>query len=156
MGRQVSVLRFPRKDCRSRRKTGAVCTQGIPEPQPQAGGAWKEEETSRTVTLCPGALGSQTLLSGWRPMCFSCFSHTCCGIKVKPRVKRMDSEGTHSSHKWRTIGLTDLSPIRSTDEQLLTATALSMHSNGYNFHAHGGQGVLPAPSMPGLKSLGLP
>ena len=86
---QVSVLCFPRKDCRSRRKTGAVCTQGIPEPQPQAGGAWKEEETSRTVTLCPGALGNQIVLSGWRPMCFFCFSHICHGIKIKLKVKRM-------------------------------------------------------------------
>ena len=151
----MAVLRFPSSDCKSRRKTGAVCTQGIPEPQPQAGGAWKEEETFRTVTLCPGALGNQTLSSGWRPMSFSCFSHTCHGIKVKPRVKRMDSEGIHSSHKWGKIGLTDCSPIRPTDEQLLTAIALSMHSNSYNFHAHGGRGVLPAPSVPGLKSLGL-
>ena len=67
----------------------------------------------------------------------------------------MDSEGIHSSHKWGKIGLTDCSPIRPTDEQLLTAIALSMHSNSYNFHAHGGRGVLPAPSVPGLKSLGL-
>ena len=29
----MAALRFPRNDCRSRRKTGAVCTQGIPEPQ---------------------------------------------------------------------------------------------------------------------------
>ena len=43
MGGQVAVLHFPRNDCKSRTKTGAVCTQGIPEPQPQAGGAWKEE-----------------------------------------------------------------------------------------------------------------
>ena len=156
---QVSVLCFPRKDCRSRRKTGAVCTQGSPEPQPQAGGAWKEEETSRTVTLCPGALGNQTLLSGWRSMCFSCFSHTCSGIKIKQRVKRMDSEAIHSSHKWRKIALSDFSPIWFTDEQLFTAPSLSTHSNCYNFHAHGScpcSGVLPAPSVSGLKSLDLP
>ena len=67
------VLSVPRKDGRSRRKAGAVCTQGILESWPQARGAWKEKETSRTVTWCPGALGNQTILSGWRPMCFSCF-----------------------------------------------------------------------------------
>ena len=134
---QVAVLRFPRSDCKSRRKTGALCTQGILEPQWQEGGAWKEEEMSRTVTLCPGALGNQTLLSGWRPMCFSCFSHTCRGIKIKQRVKRMDSEAIHSSHKWRKIGLTDHSPIRPTDEQLLTAPSLNMHSICYNIHGHG-------------------
>ena len=83
------VLSFPRKDCRSRRKTGALCTQGTLGPQWQEGGAWKEEEMSRTVTPCSGALGNQTVLSGWRPMYFSCFSHICCGIKIKPRVKKM-------------------------------------------------------------------
>ena len=83
------VLSFPRRDGRSRRKAGAVCTQGILESWPQAGGAWKEKETSRTMTWCPGALGNQIILSGWRPMCFSCFLHICCGIKIKPRVKRM-------------------------------------------------------------------
>ena len=34
----------------------------------------QEEQTTRTVTLWPGALGKQTAWSGWRPMCFSCFS----------------------------------------------------------------------------------
>ena len=85
----MSVLHFPRKDCMSRRKTEVVCTQGIPEPQPQAGGAWKREEMTRAVTLCPGALGNQTVLSGWRPMCFSYFSHICDVIKIKLKVKRM-------------------------------------------------------------------
>ena len=83
------ILSFPRKDGGSRRKAGAVCIHGILESWPQARGAWKEKEMSRTVTWCPGALGNQTILSGWRPMCFSCFSHICCGIKIKPRVKRM-------------------------------------------------------------------
>ena len=137
MGGQVAVLRFPRKDCRSRRKTGAVCTQGISEPQLQAGGAWKEEETSRAVTLCPGALGNQTVLSGWRPICFSCFSPISHGIKIKLKVKRMDSEGIHYSHKWRKIGLTDHSPIRPTDEQLLTVTALNMHSTTFMLMGRG-------------------
>ena len=92
---------------------------------------------SRTMTLCPGALGNKTLLSGWRPMCFSCFSHTCRGIKIKQRVKRMDSEAIHSSHRWRKIGLIDHSPIRPTDEQMLTAPSLNMHSICYTIHAHG-------------------
>lgn len=83
------ILSFPRKDCRSRRKAGVVCTRGILESWLQAGGAWKEEEMSRTVTQCSGAPGNQTVLSGWRPMYFSCFSHICCSIKIKPRVKKM-------------------------------------------------------------------
>ena len=35
------------------------------------------------------------------------------------------------------IGLIDLSPIRPTEEQLLPATALNMHSVCYNFHVIG-------------------
>ena len=54
------VPNFPRKRCRSRRKIGVVCTQGILEPQPQTEGAWKEEETSKTVTLSR---------SPWEPNC---------------------------------------------------------------------------------------
>ena len=84
------VPNFPRKRCRSRRKIGVVCTQGILEPQPQTEGAWKEEETSRTVTLWPGALVNQVVLSGGRPMCFSYFSHLCHGINIKLRMKKME------------------------------------------------------------------
>lgn len=64
LGGYVVVLSFPGKVPQSWKKTGAVGPQGIPVPQLQEGGAWMEEETSRTVTLWPGALVNQTALSG--------------------------------------------------------------------------------------------
>lgn len=54
--------------------------QGLPTSSPRAAGpshiseGWASRETSTTETLWPGALVNQTALSGWRPLCFSCFS----------------------------------------------------------------------------------
>ena len=81
---------------------------------------------SRTVTLCPGALVNQTALFGWRHMLFL-FLPICCGINIKLRMKSIESEGTNSNHKWRKTELSDLSPIRPTDEQFVIGTGLTVH-----------------------------
>ena len=38
-----------------------------------------------------------------------------------------NSEGTNSNHKWRKTELSDLSPIRPTDEQFVIGTGLTVH-----------------------------
>ena len=90
-------------------------------------GAWKEEENSRTVTLWPGAIVEQTALSGWRSMCFSCFSPLCHGINIKLRVKRNGILKEQIPIINGEKQLSDLSLIRSTDEQFVIVTGLTVH-----------------------------
>ena len=60
-----------------------------------------------------------------------------------------NSEGINSNHKWRKIGLSDLSPIRPTDEWFLKATALTVYPTMLDSPCSWG-GVLPAPAMSSL------
>ena len=89
-GRASGVLSFPKKVLYVMEKARDGLYSWNSGIKATGRGVWKEEETSKTVTLCPGALVNQVVLSGGRPMCFSYFSHLCHGINIKLRMKKME------------------------------------------------------------------
>ena len=89
-GRASGVLSFPKKVLYVMEKARDGLYSWNSRTTAAGRGVWKEEETSKTVTLCPGALVNQVVLSGGRPMCFSYFSHLCHGINIKLRMKKME------------------------------------------------------------------
>ena len=84
---------------------------------------------------------NQTALFGWRHVLFL-FLPICCGINIKLRVKSMESEGTNFNHKWRNIGLSNLSSIIFSVEQFLTAIGLTNASHLAIPFSHGEQSFL--------------
>ena len=107
----MSILSFPGKLVCVMEKSRSNSYPGKPRATAEGGGGWKEEETSRTVTLWPGALVNQTPLSGCRTI-FFCFFHSLLWYKNKTQnEEKQNIGGTNSNHKWRKMELSKLSPI---------------------------------------------
>ena len=66
-----------------------------------------------------------------------------------------NSEGINSNHKWRKIGLSDLPPIRSTENNFLQSLTWLCIPPCYKLHVHG-EGSFQVLLCLAFRSLGLP
>ena len=145
------VLSFPGKDCRSWRKTGAFLYSENPRAIAAGRGSLRggggNVRNHDSVSRSPCEPNSMFCMEIHVPFLFFPISAMVSIRNLEWRGQ--NSEGINSNHKWRKIGLSDLSPIRPTDEWFLKATALTVYPIMLDPPCSWG-GVLPAPATSGL------